>query len=101
MANNLKDTILSSRVGQIGTLFFSAYTFVWAIIEPLNFEWINSHKIIWRVILLVFAGIVTAVLSIRLSRSLLDKIDADGPDRTFQDSYSSSGNPKMTVQKHG
>lgn len=101
MANNLKATILSSRVGQIGALFFSAYTLVWAIIEPLNLDWINSHKMIWRIILLVFASIVTAVLSLRLSRSLLDKIDADGPDRALQNSYSSSGNPKMTVQKYG
>ncbi len=97
----MKEKILSSQVGQIGALLFSAYTLAWSIIEPLNLDWINNHKSIWRLILLVFAGTVTLVLSIRLSRSLLDKIDADGLDRTLQGSYSSTGNPQMTVSQDG
>ena len=101
MSNNLRESIFSSRSGQIATLFFSAYTLAWAIIEPLNLDWVNSHKTIWRIILLSFAAIVTIVLSIRLVRKQLDKIDADGSGRTLQNSYSSKGNPKMTVQKYG
>lgn len=101
MVENFKENFLSNRIGQIGFLFFSAYTLLWAIIEPLNLDWVNYHKPIWRIVLLVFASIVTLVLSIRLTRSILDKIDADGPDRTLQNSYSSTGNPILTVQKYG
>jgi len=101
MANILEEKILSSRLGQVSTLLFSAYTLAWTIVEPLNLDWINNHKTVWRVILLVFATLVTLVLSIRLSRSLLDKIDTDGVDRTLQDSFSSTGNPQMTVLQDG
>jgi hypothetical protein len=101
MIENFKEKFLSGRIGQTGFLFFSAYTLLWAIIEPLNLDWINFHKTIWRIILFVFAIIVTVVLSIRLISSILDKIDADGPDRTLQNSYSSTGNPIISVQKYG
>ncbi len=101
MSNSLKDKFLSSRAGQIGTLLFSAYTLAWGIIEPLNLDWINCHKTVWRIILLAFAAIVTIILSIKLTKSVLDKIDADGPGRTLQDSYSSTGNPQMTISQDG
>ena len=101
MINNLKERILSSRVGQIATLLFSSYTLAWAIVEPLNLEWINNHKFFWRIILLVFATFVTLVVSVRLSRLLLDKIDSDGPERKLQESYSSTGNPVMTILQDG
>lgn len=97
----LKEKILSSRVGQIGALLFSVYTLAWAIVEPLNLDWISNHKTIWRITLLFFASIMTVILSIRLSRTLLERIDADGPDRTLQGSYSSTGDPKMTVLQDG
>lgn len=101
MANNLKDKLLSSKTGQISILLFSLYTFAWGIIEPLNLDWISCHKSLWRIILLSFAGIVTLILSIRLTRSALDEIDADGHDRKLQDSYSSTGTPQMTVLEDG
>jgi hypothetical protein len=75
MTDNLKEKVFSSRIGQIGLLIFSAYTFAWGIIEPLVLNWINENKKIWRIILLAFSGIITAVLSIRLSRSTLEQID--------------------------
>lgn len=97
MSKDIQDILLSSKVGKIGVLVFSIYTLVWGIIEPLGLEWIENHKSIWRILLLSFSAIVTAILSIKLSSSLLDKIDADGPDRTLQESYSSTGRPTVTV----
>src|SRR5450759_3308755 len=97
MANNLKEFILSSRAGLIGVLLFSVYTFAWGIVEPLQLDWIDKNKVLWRIILLTFAAIITIVLTIKLSRSLLDKIDSDGTDRTLQGSYSSTGNPQICL----
>lgn len=97
MSKNIQDIILSSKLGKIGILVFAVYTLAWGIIEPLGLEWIENHKTIWRILLLSFSAIVTAILSIRLTSSLLDKIDSDGPDRTLQESYSSTGMPTVTV----
>jgi len=101
MSNKLQDIILSSKLGRIGGLAFSVYIFIWAIIEPLGLDWIECNKTIWRVILISLSAIVTTIFSIRLYGSLLDKIDTNGPDRTLQDSYSSTGNPKLTIQQDG
>lgn len=101
MSNSIKDIILSSRVGKIGGLAFAVYALIWGIVEPLGLKWIEDHKAFWRIILPVLAGLVTAVLSIRLSSLVLDKIDADGPDRTLQESYSSTGNPQVNVLQDG
>jgi len=99
--NDIKGLVLSSRIGKIGALIFSVYTLIWGIIEPLGLDWIDDHKAIWRTLLLVFAIIVTIILSIRLSSALLDEIDADGPDRTLQESFSSTGDPKVRVLQDG
>lgn len=101
MANIIKEKILSSRVGVIGILVFSVYTFAWGVVEPLNLDWINNNKDIWRVILLAFSAFVTIILSMKLSGSLLDKIDTEGLDRTLQGSYSSTGNPQMKLLQDG
>jgi len=101
MSFNFREKFLSSRAGQIGVLLFSAYTFIWSIVEPMNFEWINSHKTIWRIILLALSGIITLILSLRLTKSILEKLDANGPSRTLQGSYSSKGNPQLTLIQDG
>jgi len=101
MSNKLKEIISSSRIGTIAILIFSVYTFAWSIMEPLQFDWIDNNKGLWRIVLLTFSGIVSIAITIRLARSLLDKIDADGPGRTLQDSYSSTGNPQLTPLQDG
>lgn len=101
MLNNFQEKLLSSRLGQVGLLVFSAYTFIWGIIEPLDLDWIANNKILWRIILLAFSGIITIILSIKLSRSVNEEFNADGPNRTLQGSYSSRGNPQITVSQDG
>jgi hypothetical protein len=101
MLNNLQEKLLSSRLGQVGLLVFSAYTFIWGIIEPLDLEWIDKNRTLWRIVLLVFSGIITIILSIRLTSSVNEEINADGPNRTLQGSYSSRANPQITVAQDG
>jgi hypothetical protein len=101
MLNTLQEKLLSSRLGQIGLLVFSAYTFIWGIIEPLDLQWIDKNRALWRIILLVFSGIITIILSIRLSNPINEEFNADGPNRTLQGSYSSRRNPQITVAQDG
>jgi hypothetical protein len=101
MENNLKSIIQSKKIGRIAYFLFSVYILIWAIIEPIGLEWIEYHKNIWRIILLSISTLVTLIFSYRICNTLLDKIDTNGPDRTLQDSFSSTGNPSINIKQDG
>jgi len=101
MSLNIKDFVLSSRVGKIGQLAFSVYILIWGIVEPLGLTWIEEHKNIWRITLLVVATLVTLIISIRLSSPILEKLDPNTPDRLIQESYSSTGSPQVKIFQDG
>lgn len=101
MIDHIKDKILSNRLGQIGGITFSTYTFLWAVIEPLNIQWISNHAGIWRTLLIVLSLLVTGILTIQLTNNTLETIDANGPGKTLQESYRSYGRPTLSPSVDG
>lgn len=100
MTESLKDKLFSSRFGQFGILIFSAYTLFWAFVEPLGIKWIDENLIIWRFILICGSFLIAVILTIRLTKSVLEKVSAEGVN-TLQSSYSSGGNPVLKPMQDG
>lgn len=99
MKRNFKDLLFSSRVGQIGGVILSVYSFFWAILEPLSLPWISTHQATFRTILIVVSLLVAIILLVPLTSQYLAKFEAGSLDNNLRDSCVSTGSPilKETV----
>jgi hypothetical protein len=75
-------------------LLFIIYGIIWAIIEPLNIEWINEHQIQWRTFLIGFTLIITIVAFIYFfPKKYLERFGLEPTETNLQTTFISTGYP--------
>src|SRR5688572_27489376 len=105
MFDNIKEQIELGFKGKIVAFFlilFGVYTVIWAFIEPLDLEWINSNKTLWRWILGSSTLLITVLAFIYFfPKTILQEFGLQAHDTNLQTSMISTGNPVIKIESDG
>ena len=105
MIEKIKEQIhlgFKGRVIAFILLLFIVYGTIWTLMEPLTIEWITKNPIIWRIILIGTALLITLIAFIFfLPKKILEKFGTNAGDTNLEQSFISTGTPSIKIEIDG
>lgn len=105
MLENAKTYMRNGPKGKLIALIIIlgvSYSLIWQLLEPLNLEFIESHKALWRWILILTTLLITIFVFIFLSpRKNIEQFGFEPSDTNLSATYKSKGNPSITIESDG